>query len=218
MIAKASASAPAATPDLTVAWLTFWADVAQALAWPIAAVILALFFATPLRRVLQKIVEFEGLGVKATFAKDVEQLAHKAASVELEGQAVLVDSGGEADEALVTFQANMARSRNESPASIIISAFAQLESALRQTAKRLGHAISSTAGVTKIAGGLARRGDIPRSLEALISDAQGLRGRVAYGEDISFTEALAFRAAIQDIVQLLSAHAAKSIARAAGAK
>jgi membrane-associated protease RseP (regulator of RpoE activity) len=69
------------THDHTAAWLTFWAKTIAALAWPVALVCLALLFHGPLMALLEKLRDFEGWGVKASFGERVGKLADDTARV-----------------------------------------------------------------------------------------------------------------------------------------
>lgn len=199
-------------------WLEFVSAMVGHLAWPLAAVCLAAMFYRPIRAVITKVSEFEGLGFKASFREDVETLAVETgllvadgdrpmradASAPLrESNAHLAVSGleqGEAWAAMISAQ----------PRAAVISAWLDIEKAVREALAAVG--MNPNISIPRALSVLDSHDAISPSTRELVDNARQLRNRAMHlpDNDIQLSEAALFVSSARSIANAVRLDASRS--------
>lgn len=219
--AAAAHTVAAAAADHTAAWLDFSGKLAGAVAWPIAALILAWMFHAPIWRFLDKLARLKLPGVEVEIGKQVEQLAEGTSSTASKvwidfpapDQAVGAEEAeeGEATEDDEDVFSPIPHDGNSPPAGwsddqppmmIVLQAWTEVERRMRKALPPNAIAIGGVHAAA-MADLLLDAGAISKETRTLIREASAIRNRVAHGATVTYTEALAFKASCDRIAKLL---------------
>jgi hypothetical protein len=175
--------------DSGMGGLEFVSSVAGSLAWPVAAVIIAIVFRIQIAGLLKRIKEASWGDTKVSFADELDKIEKDALSIDL-----LPDAQG-VQNALATqpidnrFQALVAISPN----AAIMDSWRGIEKSIRELAST--HNLSENLGdmrVDQLALGLKSKGHLTVAAMKTISEMRKLRNRAAHNDEITVTDALRF--------------------------
>ena len=221
-VTKMITTTSSATHDHTVAWLEFWSKIAGAIAWPCAVVILALLFAGPLRRILAKIVQFEGWGAKATFSEDVMTLAAGASQASDEAGDAIANPFGQPTDVnaaeyvdpdraaqretlnqLTSAGRALAQHRWGEPRTIILEAWLEIERAINYLYTQTN--LPGCLATGKAFDLLRRNGTIPEDLAQKVTDARTIRNKAVHDfEAPSVSDAAIYAQAAKELARQLA--------------
>jgi hypothetical protein len=151
-------------------WLDFVSSLVSSLAWPIAACAIAFLFRTEIRRLIGNIRRLRTPVGDVDFEERVEEATERAEDLELP----------------VT-EPTSATQTSASPREAILTAWIEIETALRIVATRLnlpGDPFNSTRVLTQ----LRRRELANEEVLGLIRELRALRNRAAHESDFSISE------------------------------
>lgn len=167
-------------------WLAWSAGLVGALAWPLAALVIALLFRRPLLALLTRLDELSWGDKSARFAQRLDRLELEAApgpieSEELDRGAALSLSGD---------HGRFLKLLDLSPGAAVLDSWARVEDELQRLAH--GHQIS-TSDSADAGRALLRRGVLPARTIDMIGEMRALRNAAAHNQPISASDALRFR-------------------------
>lgn len=166
-------------------WQEFIASLTNSLAWPIAAIVIALIARRPVLGLIDRINEMSALGMSAKFdaklAKATEQMVTKQQGMPLAGSGVPME--------LVVLA-------ERSPRAAILEAWVRLEKALRDKVSASGLVSESDAkaSIGRLLEAARRHNIIDGSLHDGLNGLRVLRNLAAHGrtEELSFEKAQEF--------------------------
>jgi len=161
-----------------VDFLSFLSSAIQSLAWPAAAVIIAILFAGPIKRLIPLLRKLKYKELELDFAEKLEKAEEDAEAAELPPTAPVAlaaqEAGPESEERRLLIQ--LARS---SPRAAIAEAWRQLEHDVRGALQQRG--ISVPPNVMRMLE-VARKNEVlPERVMGLIADLRGLRNEAVHG-------------------------------------
>lgn len=164
-------------------WLGWTASVLGALAWPLAALTIALIFRRPLLTLLARLDELSWGDKSARFAQRLDRLESEAPPLppEPETGPELVLSGD---------HGRFLQLLDLSPNAAVLDAWSRVEDAL--TALAHDHQIASP-DAAEASRALGRRGILPVRTLGMIGEMRALRNAAAHNQPISVSDALRFR-------------------------
>lgn len=167
-------------------WLDWVAEMAGALAWPLAALVIALVFRRPLLALLARLDELSWGDKAARFAHKLDRLESESPPA-----AALPDGGDDAPEvALTGDHGRFLKLLDLSPNAAVLDSWSRVEEALQGLAG--AHALAS-ADAAEAGRALQRRGVLPARTVGMIGEMRALRNAAAHNQDISVSDALRFR-------------------------
>ncbi|MCX7285452.1 MAG: hypothetical protein NTX28_15660 [Novosphingobium sp.] len=167
-------------------WLSWSASLIGALAWPLAALVIALVFRRPLLTLLARLDELSWGDKAARFAQKLDRLESEAPPVPAEPDGP--------DLALTGNHGRFLKLLNLSPNAAVLDAWSRVEEALQALALNHGvcHALAST-DAAEASHALQQRGILPARTVGMIGEMRALRHAAAHNQDISVSDALRFR-------------------------
>lgn len=167
----------------------FTSSVIGAVAWPIAAVIIALAFRTQITGLLKRIKEASWGETKVSFSDQLDKVEAGARPLELTPDAPGLPQAqapvplGDRFQTLLAISPNLA----------ILDSWADLERSLRNLAQQ--HNLTEnieTMRPDQLALGLKSKGHLTVAAMKTVSEMRALRNRAAHSEDITAADALRF--------------------------
>ena len=162
--------------------LTFVASLVSSLAWPVVALILIATFRRQIGELIGRLVEAEGFGFKGKFDHAAAAVA-KAAAESL-AQAGTATGSGKAFDATVEVRESLTSTldqlANENPSGAIMTAWAEVEKAIRVRMGDIGVRQPSIAGMM-LARFAYQRGEISNATLQAVEGLAVLRNLVAHG-------------------------------------
>lgn len=164
-------------------WLAWSASVMGALAWPLAALVIALIFRRHLLALLSRLDELSWGDKSARFARKLD-------SLESQAPPLVPDAEAGPELALSGDHSRFLGLLDLSPNAAVLDAWSGIEDALQG----LAHGVQlATADAVQAALALEKRGVLPARTVGMISDMRALRNAAAHNQDISVSDALRFR-------------------------
>ncbi|OYX89762.1 MAG: hypothetical protein B7X90_06530 [Novosphingobium sp. 17-62-19] len=163
-------------------WFSWSVSLIGALAWPLAALVIALVFRRPLLTLLARLDELSW-GDKAA------RFAHKLDRLESEAPPALAEPDGP-EIALTGDHGRFIKLLDLSPNAAVLDSWSRVEEALQGLA--LAHSLAST-DAAKASRALQQRGVLPARTVGMIGEMRSLRNAAAHNQDISVSDALRFR-------------------------
>jgi len=163
-------------------WLSWSVSLIGALAWPLAALVIALVFRRPLLTLLARLDELSWGDKAARFAGRLDRL-------ESEAPPALAEPDGP-EIALSGDHGRFIKLLDLSPNAAVLDSWSRVEEALQSLA--LAHALAST-DAAKASRALQQRGVLPARTVGMIGEMRALRNAAAHNQDISVSDALRFR-------------------------
>ncbi|MFY7836680.1 MAG: hypothetical protein ACOVQ0_10405 [Novosphingobium sp.] len=163
-------------------WFSWTLGLVGALAWPLAALVIALVFRRPLLALLARLDELNWGDKSARFARRLDRLESEAppAIAEPDGPGI----------ALTGDHGRFIKLLDLSPNAAVLDSWSRVEEALQGLA--LSHAVAST-DAARASRALEQRGVLPSHTVGMISEMRALRNGAAHNQDISVSDALRFR-------------------------
>lgn len=183
-------------------WLSFWSRVVDSLAWPVAAVGLALLLRHPLAQLLPLIRSVRYREFEAKFEKGIAQLQHS--------EAAALPAGIAPPAASPPLSEAMADLAETSPRAAVIESWQALSRTCVAALKGAG--VSIPAGdwpAPFVEDQLEKRGILNRQQLVLLRRLRGLRNAAVHGPDfrMSSGEALQFALTASKLAAILAAKA-----------
>ena len=172
----------------------------EALAWPVAVLILAFGFRTELRKVLNRISKIKYKELEATFDKDLSQVENHTKLYTQAEEKLLAETPAEN-----SGYAQLLRIAEVSPRASITEAWRKLESAVDQLAAGMGMDAKSPMSGIKAIRSLIQKEHVNPSLLEDFNRLRKLRNQAAHAEefDISQTESERYAALAIEIAGFL---------------
>lgn len=164
-------------------WLEWWASILSALAWPLAALVIALIFRHHLLALLSRLDELSWGDKSARFARKLDRL-------EFEAPPMPVDDETEPALTLSGDHARFLKLLNLSPNAAVLDSWEGIEAALQSLAHGQQLATADAGQATQA---LEQRGVLPARTVGMIGEMRALRNAAAHNQDISVSDALRFR-------------------------
>ncbi len=174
--------------------------IIEALAWPIAVLVLAFGFRTELRKILNRISKLKYKELEATFDNELSQVENRTKLYAQTEDRLLAEMPAEK-----SGYAQLLRIAEVSPRAAITEAWRKLESAVEQLAAGMGMDSKSPMVGTKAISSLIQKEQIDPSLLEDYNRLKKLRNQAAHAEefDISQTEAERYAALAIEIAIFL---------------
>ena len=169
--------------DTGTDWLEWSASILSALAWPLAALVIALIFRRHLLALFTRLDELSWGDKSARFARKLDSLESQAPPLALDPEA-----GPEL--ALSGDHSRFLRLLDLSPNAAVLDSWSGIEHALQGLA--LGAQLA-TADALQAAHLLEQRGVLPARTVGMIGEMRALRNAAAHNQAISVSDALRFR-------------------------
>lgn len=167
-------------------WLALTAEILGALAWPIAALVIALLFRRPLLSLLGRLDQLSWGDKSARFAQQLDRLESEAAPSLSDTD----DCEAPAAPALSGDHGRFLKLLDLSPGAAVLDSWSRVEDEL-QILAHAHHVATSDAGEAGDA--LQRRGVLPARTVDMIAEMRALRNAAAHDQAISVSDALRFR-------------------------
>ena len=164
-------------------WMAWSATVLGALAWPVAAFVIALLFRPHLTTLLGRLDELSWGDKSARFARKLDRLESEAPPVP-----TAPESGPEI--ALSGDHGRFLQLLDLSPNAAVLDSWSRVEEALQALAH--AHQLAS-ADAADAGRALQKRGILPARTIGMIGEMRRLRNAAAHNQDISVSDALRFR-------------------------
>lgn len=168
--------------DAATDWLGWTASIVGALAWPLAALVIALIFRRPLLTLLARLDELSWGDKSARFAQRLDRLESEANPPPLEPDGPEIALSGD--------HARFLKLLDLSPGAAVLNSWSGVEEALQTLA--LEHAVA-TPDASEAGRTLQRRGVLPARTIGMIEEMRALRNAAAHAQAISVSDALRFR-------------------------
>ncbi len=159
---------------------SFLSSAVQSLAWPTAAVIIAILFAGPIKRLIPLVRKLKWKELELDFAEKLEKAEEEAEAAELPPTPLVAVGAHEA--------ANVGNERHYliqlarvSPRAAIGEAWRQLEHDVREALKRKG--IDAPANMMRMLEVASKNQLLPERVTGLVADLRGLRNQAVHGLD-----------------------------------
>lgn len=161
-------------------WLTFWAEVVKAVAWPVAALIIFLILRRPLLGLLPLIQRLEYKGVALDFGERVQEVAADA-----KRRIPAIASGKEEGKRLPNQMVELAQL---SPRAVVLEAWLILEEAAIEATKRHGLTLKTREQRSPILLGnaLEQAGILDEDQQEIFYRLRNLRNAAAHASDFAF--------------------------------
>jgi hypothetical protein len=169
--------------------LEFTSSVIGSLAWPIAAVVIAIIFRAQIAGLLKRIRQASWGDTKVNFADELDKIENDAPSVNLLPDAQIVQQLLDNQPIDDRFQALLAISPN----AAIMDSWRGIEKSIHDLA--VEHSLSENIDkmrVDQLALGLKSKGHLTVKALKTISEMRNLRNRAAHNAEITVTDALRF--------------------------
>lgn len=179
--------------DEAMGWLDFIASIVSSVAWPIAAVVIALAFRKQISGLLNKIR-------RLSWGDTSVELAEKLDKVETVSQSIpILDHNP--DPALPTdrFQ----RLLEISPAAAILDSWTNVEGLLRDIGNRRGYDSKLSSLPSEVAHRLQKENLISDSVYEMVRDLRGIRNEAAHKRDVTPTDAYRFYELVERVTKAL---------------
>ncbi len=164
--------------------LEFIAAIVDSLAWPLAIVVVGLFFRAELRSLLLLLRKLKAGPVEAEFDKQVEELKRETESIVKETAQI---AGPDADE-----KQKLMELANYSPRSAIVESWVRLEGLLRQLAwQHAGSPQPDVSSPHKLMKEIESLNLLRADEISLIQDLQGLRNQAVHISNLFLTQSAA---------------------------
>lgn len=163
-------------------WLSWSVSLIGALAWPLAALVIALVFRRPLLALLARLDELSWGDKAARFARKLDRLESEAPPSPAEPDGPEIALSGD--------HGRFLKLLNLSPNAAVLDSWSRVEEALQSLA--LTHALAST-DAANASQALQQRGILPARTVGMIGEMRALRHAAAHNQDISVSDALRFR-------------------------
>ena len=172
----------------------------EALAWPVAVLILAFGFRTELRKVFNRISKLKYKELEATFDKELSQVENRTKLYVQPEEKLLAETPAEK-----SGYAQLLRLADVSPRAAVTEAWRKLESAVDQLAAGMGMDTKSPMSGVKAIRSLIQKEQVDPSLLEDYNRLRKLRNQAAHAEefDISQTEAERYAALAIEIAGFL---------------
>ncbi|MFY8194572.1 hypothetical protein [Novosphingobium sp. B1] len=167
-------------------WLAWTAEILGALAWPVAALVIALLFRRPLLALLGRLDQLSWGDKSARFAQQLDRLESEAGT----GHVDFADSDALPAPALSGDHGRFLKLLDLSPGAAVLDSWARVEDEL-QILAHVHHVAASD--VAEAGDALQRRGVLPSRTVGMIAEMRALRNAAAHDRAISVTDALRFR-------------------------
>lgn len=164
-------------------WLTWSASVLGALAWPLAALAIALIFRRHLLALLSRLDELSWGDKSARFARKLD-------SLESQAPPLIADSEAGPELALSGDHSRFLKLLDLSPNAAVLDSWSGIEDAVQGLALE---AQLASADAVQAAHMLEQRGVLPARTVGMIGEMRALRNAAAHNQDISVSDALRFR-------------------------
>lgn len=173
--------------------LDFIAALVQALAWPVAVLLIVLIFRKKITELLsERMTRFKAGPLEVEWARQIS-----------ETQAELEEAGATPPVTSDLMDPTMRDLAQRSPSAAIVEAFAQIESALRRVAKSwLPEEDTDRPGGLRLARLLERRGALPEETVRAVEGLTVLRNLSAHGRagDLTVERAVEYLALAQAVI------------------
>jgi hypothetical protein len=169
--------------------LTFFSNIINSLAWPIALLVAVLLLRKPLRELFPFIQKLKYKEIEIEFDQRVREV-----SKELAEELAPIRPGLELTHAE---EGALARLAEISPRSAIIEAWRGVELAALEAAERLGGDIFKNKTLTfQAIRFLEQQKDLDRSIISILRDLRGLRNQAAHAPEFALTKESALEYAV----------------------
>lgn len=163
-------------------WLAWSGAIVGALAWPLAALMIALLFRRPLLALLARLDELSWGDKSARFAQRLDRLESEAGPAPVEPDGPEIALSGD--------HGRFIKLLDLSPNAAVLDAWSRVEEALQGLA--LTHALANN-DAAQAGCALQRCGVLPARTVGMIGEMRRLRNAAAHNQDISVSDALRFR-------------------------
>ncbi|MDN4262812.1 DUF4145 domain-containing protein, partial [Citrobacter freundii] len=157
------------------------AEIIKAIAWPIAAIWIAMLFKNEVRSLFGRVSQFKYKELEAQFEKGIETAKHQAQQLDHDKRKAFRKAS--INGVLTTFE-QFNRIALTSPRAAIIEYWLDLEAAVGAAAKKAG---ISNSNISNQVSQLIEMGHIPANVMPLFHQLKDLRNQAAHMPDFSIT-------------------------------